>query len=607
MILVFGGTTEGRIAAGVLEEAGQAFFYSTATGQQPVALSHGTAISGRMSAGDIIAFSEERGIKLIIDAGHPFALKLHEEVAKASETLCLPVVRYERLYKDFGDESITWCDDYQDASEKIARSGADLLLAFTGANSIEHLNHLEAKGIRCLFRILDRPESRQIAREHGMKDENLLFLSHESYGRQMKRAMEKAAAFRPRRIAILMKESGESGGFSEKFRAAREQALDIYILRRWPVSEKFLTVDGPLGLRLMVERLLPEFFPLHSGITTGTCATAAAVGSLLRLMGRRAERVPVRLPGGETIMVDVEQHEGYTCTIKHAGDDPDVTDGLEIRAEVGYLPEGEGGIRIEGGEGVGRITVAGFDYPIGEAAINKVPREMISRNLRLHTPKGLEVKISVPDGERVASKTFNPRLGIEGGISIIGVSGIVKPFSEESFIASIGKCLKVAKGTGRDMVVINSGAKSERYVRHMFPALPPQSFVEYGNYIGQTISMASEEGFREVVLAMMLGKAVKLAAGQLDTHSRRATMDRALVMEMVERAIAACHYPHHSSIMEAAQNLKLARELWDIIPGPSLAAFAGEVVRRCHEACDPLISNGTLTIILIDNNGKTYT
>ena len=217
--------------------------------------------------------------------------------------------------------------------------------------------------------------------------------------------------------------------------------MRIVVLRR-PELHFEHTVNGPYGLRRTVERLLPEFYALHSGLTTGTCATAAAIAATLRLTrGVTPDEVPVILPDGETIMVAVGYGEGYACCTKEAGDDPDVTDGLEIRAAVEPAEQ----LEIRGGDGVGRFTLPGFDYPPGEAAINKGPRQMMRDNIS----EQVRITISVPGGEEIARKTFNSRLGIEGGISIIGVSGIVKPFSEEAFIQSIRKCMEVAKAQRR--------------------------------------------------------------------------------------------------------------------------------------------------------------
>ena len=231
-----------------------------------------------------------------------------------------------------------------------------------------------------------------------------------------------------------------------------------------------------------MEKLLPEFYPLHSGLTTGTCATAAAVAGTLRLVrGETPDEVPVILPNGETIQVAVRYDEYFAYCVKDAGDDPDVTNGLEIGAIVeDTLMLGKRDlITIKGGVGVGVFTLPGFDYPPGEPAINKAPHEMIVKNIEPYTNDytPLDITIFVPKGKEIARKTFNPRLGIEGGISIIGVSGIVKPFSEEAFIESIHKCMTVAKASGTDRVVINSGAKSERFVKDRYPDLPQQAFV----------------------------------------------------------------------------------------------------------------------------------
>ena len=210
--------------------------------------------------------------------------------------------------------------------------------------------------------------------------------------------------------------------------------------------------------------------------------------------------------------------------------------------------------------------------------------------------EGLGVGLSVPHGEEIARRTFNPRLGIEGGISIIGVSGIVKPFSEEAFIDSIRKCMTVAKASGSDRVVINSGAKSERFIKALYPTLPQQAFVQYGNYIGETLKMAAELDFKEVTLGVMLGKAVKLAEGQLDTHSRRGTMNKDFIREML--AEADCDID--------ISPITLARELWEMIPSDKLNMFASITIRHCASHCRPLLPKGKLTVLLIDDDGRIF-
>jgi cobalt-precorrin-5B (C1)-methyltransferase len=355
-----------------------------------------------------------------------------------------------------------------------------------------------------------------------------------------------------------------------------------------------------------VERLLPEFYPLKSGLTTGTCATAAAIAATRRLLTNETPRqVTVVLPNGESISVPVDYTDGHAFCKKEAGDDPDVTNGLEIWAEVSITREENTDIVILGGKGVGRFTLPGFDFPPGEPAINKSPRQMITANIKalLKEPAHVEVTISVPQGEEIAQRTFNPRLGIEGGISIIGVSGIVKPFSEEAFIESIHKCMEVAKAafadtccTDMERVVLNSGAKSERYVKALYPTLPRQAFVEYGNYIGETLKMARELGFSRVTLGVMLGKAVKLAEGQLDTHSKKGTMNKDFICQMLDEA----------SCQADLTDMTLARELWQRIEKGKIEAFCRVVIRHCLEHCQPLVPQAQLTLLLIDDDGTIH-
>ena len=582
MILVFGGTTEGRMAAKVLDESGAIYYYSTRSDVQDIQLAHGVRLTGTMEFAQMKVFCLEHDIALIIDATHPFAQNLHYNVVNLAQQLGVPLIRVNRIFPPH-DADLVWCRDYDDAISQLNKHNVERLIAFTGVNTIGKLKDYWQHN-ECWFRILDRDESREATATAGFPQDHLVY--YESHGTEqlLKQLLPQA---------IITKESGTSGGFVEKVDAARRNGVLTFVVECPPYPSTsgmaIEHVNGPHGLRRAVEKLLPEFYPLHSGITTGTCATAAAIAATTRLTtGETPSVVAVVLPNDETIQVPVIYGDGYASVYKEAGDDPDITNGIEIRASVTLSDKFE----ILGGEGVGTFTVPGFDYPPGEPAINKGPRQMMRENIK----QNVRIVISVPEGGAKAKRTFNPRLGIEGGISIIGVSGIVKPFSEEAFIESIRKCMQVAKASGAERVVINSGGKSERFVKTLYPELPQQAFVEYGNYIGETLSIANELGIKNVTLGVMLGKAVKLAAGNLDTHSRRSTMDKDFISSML----------HEAGCDIDISSITLARELWEIIPQDKLQAFATVVINHCMEHCGKLLPSGKLLILMITNDGVIY-
>ena len=597
MILVFGGTTEGRKAVEVLEEGGLPYYYSTRSDGQKIELVHGIHLTGGMEVPEMIQCCREHSIRLIIDAAHPFAEELHRNLVFLAKHIQAPIIRYDRIYPPH-DKDLIWCKDYNDAIQQLETNGIERLLALTGVNTIGRLRPYWQKCEDCWFRILNRRASHFVAKANRFPEERLVYYETDD-------TKDLIGDLQPQ--AIITKESGLSGGFTEKVEAARQAGVKVFVVERPnypphtpnPQNVHIEAVNGPYGLRRAVEKLLPEFYPLHSGLTTGTCATAAAIAATIRLLKNETPKeVPVLLPNGETIQVPVGYGErlrvgasagmDYAYCIKDAGDDPDVTNGIEVRASVKPADTFE----IIGGEGVGRFTLPGFDYPPGEAAINKAPREMIRKNIK----EDMRIIISVPDGAEIARRTFNPRLGIEGGISIIGVSGIVKPFSEEAFIDSIRKCMNVAKASGTSRVVINSGGKSERFVKALYPELPTQAFVEYGNYIGETLKIAKELAIKNVTLGVMLGKAVKLAAGHLDTHSRKATMDKAFIRQLLDEANCDIDI----------SDITLAREIWDRLPDESRETFASTVIRHCAEHCKPLVPDVSLTILLIGDDGTIH-
>ena len=582
MILVYGGTTEGRNAARALDESGATYWYSTRGDFQDIQLAHGIRLTGTMDVPAIESFCRENEIRLLVVAAHPFAVNLHQNIVDVASRIDIPVIRYDRIYPPH-DNDLVWCRDFDDAIKQLNERGIDKLLALTGVNTITKLQNYWRQH-ECWFRILNRESSEHMAQKAGFPADHLVYYDQDGTASLLSQLQPQA---------IMTKESGTSGGFVEKVEAARNAGVQVFVVMRprYPVAQGLTIehVNGPYGLRRAVERLLPDFYPLHSVLTTGTCATAAAIAATRRLMtGETPTEVPVVLPDGETIHVPVQYGVDYASVIKVSGDDPDVTNGIEIRAHV----EQSDTFVIHGGEGVGRFTVPGFDFPPGESAINKAPRQMMRDNIR----ENVSITISVPEGAGIARRTFNPRLGIEGGISIIGVSGIVKPFSEEAFIESIRKCMQVAKASGSDRVVINSGGKSERFVKAQYTDLPQQAFVEYGNYIGETLAIANELDIKHVTLGVMLGKAVKLAAGNLDTHSRHTTMDKKFIAQML----------HEADIDIDISDLTLARELWEKIPVDKLQDFANVVITHCAHYCSPLLPNGHLTLLLITDAGTIY-
>lgn len=596
MILILGGTTEGRLAVRVADAAGSPYWYSTRGDLQHIECRNGTHISGAMDEAAMTSFCADHGIRLLIDAAHPFATELHRTVAAVAESLDLPVVRVERRYPA-EDPDIRWCDSYEDAVSKLEVDGVGRLLALTGVQTIGRLKPYWERH-ECWFRILHRDESLQKAAGEGFPEDRLVFYEENDEADLISRLKPQA---------ILTKESGESGGFTDKVAAARAAGVPVYAVRRPALPAGFETVTGEHGLRKAIERLVPGFFPLRSGFTTGACATAAAKAALLALLGKPAkDSVEIGFPDGERLSLPLSSSGlagscGTATVVKDAGDDPDVTNGREVVATVAF--SSEPGIRFLQGEGVGRVTLPGLGLPIGGPAINKVPRQMMEKELSGLYEGGLDVTISVPGGRELALRTFNPKLGIVDGISIIGTSGIVQPFSNEAFVDAIRREIEVAAAVGSRPLVINSGAKSEAFLKSRYPELPAQAFVHYGNAIGDTLRIAAELGIPEVVMGIMVGKAVKLAQGHLDTHSKSVVMDKEFLKEVAGEA--GCT-PETAA---AIDRMTLARELWDGLPAADAVKFFAAIHKRCEAACAAVYpakeGEGKLTILLLDEKGGT--
>lgn len=590
MILIFGGTTEGRTAAAVCEEAGKTFFYSTKSDIQQVELRHGVRLTGGMTAGEMHAFCKSHAISCIIDAAHPFAVNLHNAIHECSmmgtdgNGCATPVIRMQRSFAEKRND-VTYCDDYADAMKKMQDAHIGCLLALCGVNTVQKLKPYWTLN-RTVFRILDREESIHTARKNGICDSDIIFYNE---GNSLPTTEEeKEMMMSVGCDAIITKESGASGGFNAKVDAAVALGLKVFVVKHPELPVEWTYATGRYSLRRAIEKLVPQFFPLKTGLTTGACATAAAKAATMSLLGDDGiEEVSFALPDGEILSIPVELHyKGCATVVKDMNDDPDVTKGCRITARAEFPDYTEGTAQVIAflkGKGVGTVTLPGIGIPVGGPAVNPTPRMMIMQEIKKITQRSVNITISVENGEELAKKTFNPRVGIVGGISIIGTSGIVHPLSNEAFIKSIRRELDVAWAIGCREIGLVAGMKSESALREKKPDL---RCVHYGNFIGESLKAAREIGFSRVYLAIMIGKAVKLAEGHLDTHSHKVVMNKAFLMQTaMELGLDA----------SPIEGITMARELWDIMP----AEFFERIKSLCTEHCREVFPQGELITRLI--------
>src|SRR5918997_1348289 len=312
---------------------------------------------------------------------------------------------------------------------------------------------------------------------------------------------------------------------------------------------------------------------LRTGWTTGACASAAAKAAARTLVtGEPQTRVDIKLPKkGEERRVgfEVERCElslgedgawAEAVVVKDAGDDPDVTDGAHVTARV--LWRGEPGLELDRGEGVGVVTKPGLGLPVGGPAINAVPRRMISYSVaEILDPeeRGVRVVISVPGGESMAEKTTNARLGIVGGISILGTTGIVRPFSTAAWAASVVQAVNVMGAQGHKEFVLSTGGLTEGAAMRLLPHLEEVAFIEVGDFTGQALKKAVENGLRRCFFVGMAGKISKLAAGVMMTHWTRSKVDNDLLAEITAKAGGS---PELVELTSNANTARHACELW---------------------------------------------
>ncbi len=602
MILVFGGTTEGKLTYKVLDFVGEQYWYSTKTNID-IEIG-GTLIQGGLDEEEMKTFCIDNSIRLIIDAAHPFAVNLHENIFKVATELELTVLRFERKFPKTSSPKIHYFDSYEQLNKALEESNFEEILFLTGVQTIPHFKNIWKKR-DAYFRILDTELSRRKAHEFGIPERQIFSVQPNNDASTIIDLTKKTKA-----KILISKESGSSGFFESKVEAAEKLNLPLWIVKRPELPKSEFTVYSQKELLqriyLLKRILLKKGTDLESGYTTGTCVLAATKANFIALSeGEFPGDVEVEIPAGDRVKFLVfpeklTKHVTSCVVIKNAGDDPDVTHAKEIGCELRFSEQE--GIRFLQGEGIGRVTLSGLEVPVGGPAINPVPRKTISDLLmqmafEYEVESGFDVIPFVPEGEDLAKQTFNPRVGVVGGISIIGTTGVVRPFSNEAFLSSIKQQIKVAQKSGCHEIVLTSGKRSEKRVKKRFNHLPQLAFIHFGNLIGETIKLAIEEGIKNINLAIMFGKGIKLAEGHLDTHSKHVQFNPLFAAEL------AGECGHSNEVVDQIKELKLANAIPDIIPFSEDEDFYQLVAKKSYASCGLLLPVGfSLSLYLLIGN-----
>ncbi len=349
--------------------------------------------------------------------------------------------------------------------------------------------------------------------------------------------------------------------------------------------------------------------PLRSGWTTGTCSAAAAKAATTALVSQTVQTaVEVVLPDARTVPFAVERCEvsrsrAEAVVVKDAGDDPDVTHGAHLTATVRWAEVP--GVHLEGGVGVGVVTKPGLGLEVGGPAINPVPGQMIRENVAAVVDvavRGIDVTISVPDGELRARRTTNARLGILGGISILGTTGVVRPFSTESWRASVVQAVSVMAAQGEPTLVLATGGRTEKAALRMLPDLPEVCFVEVGDFTGAALRQAVDDGLRDVVFVGMAGKLTKLASGVLMTHYTKSRVDPA-VLVAITRELGTRELGADDGLVEAVEGANTARHAYELWEQAGVLRPAGD--RLCARVAEVLTRFGGLParVAMVDPAG----
>ncbi len=336
---------------------------------------------------------------------------------------------------------------------------------------------------------------------------------------------------------------------------------------------------------------------LRTGWTTGTCASAAAKGAAIELVtGTCPETVQVALPGGRRVRFPVESEGPATCVVvKDAGDDPDCTNGARLTAAAEW---GQKGVTLLAGPGVGTITRPGLGLAIGVPAINPVPRRMILAAVAEVTDRPLRLTFSVPQGEAMAARTSNARLGIAGGISILGTTGIVRPFSTAAYRASVVQQVDVAAAQGEDAMVLATGSRSEHVALRLFPGVSDVCVVEVGDFTGICLRRVAQRGMHRATFVGMAGKITKLAAGVMMTHFHRSRVDTSLLAEVATEAGAP------APVVAAATETETARHFFDACVGAGCIEPLALLCRRAAGACRRHVDGALdVEVLMVDFEG----
>lgn len=345
---------------------------------------------------------------------------------------------------------------------------------------------------------------------------------------------------------------------------------------------------------------------LRTGFTTGSCATAAALAAVRWLVyGEPPVSATIRLPIGRDAtfeIVEPAREDGWArCgVVKDGGDDPDVTHGAQVQARVWRADRP--GVAFAAGPGVGTVTRPGLGLEIGGPAINPVPREMIRSHIEAAAPEvvrtdGIVVEVSIPNGETLARRTLNGRLGIVGGLSILGTTGIVVPYSTAAWRASVGQAIDVAAASGQRHIVLSTGGRSEQFAQRIV-ALPEVAFVEMGEFTGYALKRCVERGVREVTLAGMIGKMSKIAAGHFMTHVAGNKVDMAFLADLANGRGA------EAAIVREIEAANTARHVQEIALRAGLRGLFDQICRLVVERSDALVGGKlALTCLLFDFDG----